>query len=75
MRVPTREEQKRLVQLWATAGPELERIRAEALRDKPYDPAEVEALLSLGDQADLPPRTTSGLVEMQRIFMRGHGKK
>lgn len=49
------------------------RHRAEALRDKPYDPAEVEALLSLGDLADLPPRTTSGLVEMQRIFLEGRG--
>jgi len=70
MRLPTREEQKFLVRLWDQTGRELDRIRREALRGKEYDWEEVDALLSLGDHSDAPSRTTSGLVEMQRIFMK-----
>lgn len=70
MNHPTPEEQKALVQKWAETGPELERLRREALRGKPYDWREVVALLELGEHYDGPPRTTSGLVEMQRIFMK-----
>ena len=36
----------------------------------PDDLEAVDALLDLGDRAGLPSRTTSGLVEMQRWFMR-----
>ena len=74
MRMPTREEQKQLVHQWEETGRELERIRREALRDLPYNWKDVDDLLALGDDYDGPPRTTSGLVEMQRIFMRAHPK-
>lgn len=72
MRKPSREEQRRMVQQWEETGPELERIRRNALRGKEYDWKEVDDLLRLGELADLPPRTTSGLVEMQEIFMKAH---
>ncbi len=69
MKHPTREEQRALVQQWESTGRELERMRREALRGMPYDWEKVDALLALGDAYDGPPRTTRGLVEMQRRFM------
>ncbi|HOZ50127.1 MAG TPA: hypothetical protein PLO37_25965 [Candidatus Hydrogenedentes bacterium] len=70
MKHPTRGEQRALVRQWEETGRELERIRREALRDMPYNWADVDALLSLGDEfARESPRKTSGLVEMQRWFM------
>ncbi|MDQ1257564.1 MAG: hypothetical protein QG656_2170 [Candidatus Hydrogenedentes bacterium] len=66
MNHPTHEEQRELVRLWETTGPELDRIRKEALRGMPYDWKSVDALLALGDSYDGPPRTSSGLVEMHR---------
>jgi hypothetical protein len=74
MKRPTFEEQKQLVKQWEVTGPLLERLRREELRGKPYDWREADALLSLVDHADLPERMTSGLVEQQRIFMRGRPK-
>lgn len=71
----TIDQQKELVITWNTAGPELERIRRESLRGKAYCYEEVDALLSLGDNLKLPPRTSSGLVEMQRVFMKAHLKE
>lgn len=59
-----------LVRQWEETGRELERIRQSALRGMPYNWADVDALLALGDSYDGPPRTTSGLVEMQRLFMQ-----
>lgn len=52
----------------------LDEMRLEALRGKPYDWEEVDALLQLADNYDGPPRLTSGLVDMQRIFMEAHAK-
>jgi hypothetical protein len=75
MKRPTPEEQKRLVKQWEITGPLLERIRREELRDKPFDWREVDDLLSLADQTAVPERTTSGLVEQQRIFMRGRPRE
>ncbi|MBW7864853.1 MAG: hypothetical protein H3C30_10635 [Candidatus Hydrogenedentes bacterium] len=68
---PTREEQRALVRQWEETGRELDRIRREALRGMPYNWKDVAALLSLGDAWQRPPRTESGLVEMQYWFMRG----
>jgi hypothetical protein len=51
------------------AGPALERIRAEELRAWRYDPVIVDALLEIGCRFAVP-RTTSGLVEQQRVFRR-----
>jgi hypothetical protein len=70
MKYPTHEEQRKLVQQWDETGRELERIRDEALRDKPYDWREVDALLQLGEQFRGESRTTSGLIEMQYWFMK-----
>jgi hypothetical protein len=70
MNSPTDEEQRDLVRQWETTGRELERIRRDALRGMPYNWADVDTLLELGDHYDGPPRTTSGLVEMQRWFMK-----
>jgi len=35
----------------------------------------VDALLDLGDYYTGPPRTTTGMIEMQQYFMKAHGKK
>lgn len=69
MNHPTNEEQRELARRWKETGRELERIRREALRGMPYNWRHVDALLQLAETYDGPPRTTSGLVEMQRIFM------
>jgi len=66
---PTREEQRQLVRQWEATGRELDRMRRDALRGMPYNWRDVDALLELGDHCQLPPRTTSGLVEMQRWFI------
>ena len=66
----TKEQQRHLVRIWQTAGPELERIRREELRGLPYNWADVDTLLDMGEYYDGPPRLTSGLVEMQRLFMK-----
>jgi len=71
MKHPTREEQRNLVRQWEATGRELERIRRDALRDMPYNWADVDALLALGDEYAGVSRKTSGLVEMQRWFMSG----
>lgn len=71
MNHPTREEQRALVRQREATGRELERIRREALRGMPYNWKDVTALLSIGDAWQCPPRTESGLVEMQYWFMRG----
>ena len=70
MSTPTHEEQKKLVRQWEETGRELDEMRKQALRGMPYNWRDVDALLALGDTYDGPPRLTSGLVEMQRIFMR-----
>jgi len=65
-----REAKRRWVQTWKQAGPELEAIRRREIRDA--DNLAVLALLeSAFNQAlSLPPRTTSGLVEMQKWFAK-----
>jgi len=69
VKFPSREEQRKLVRQWDDAGRELERMRRETLRGMPYNWEDVDALLQLGDDCDGPPRLSSGLVEMQRVFM------
>lgn len=70
MKRPNREEQRQLVIQWEETGRMLEQLRDENLRGKPYDWKEVDALLSLGESYDGPPRLTSGLQEQQRLFMK-----
>ena len=69
MNRPTLEEQRELVRRWEETGQELERLRRERLRGMPYNWEDVDTLLRLGEDYDGPPRLTSGLVEMQRLFM------
>ena len=70
MNHPTREEQRALVHQWEETGRELERIRWEKLRDMPYNWKDVATLLKMGESSGFPSRLTSGLVEMQRLFMK-----
>jgi len=58
---------------WQTAGPMLERLRAEAIRNSDTAAA-IEQLSDAFESAlrHYPPATTSGLVEQQRIFARLH---
>jgi len=65
----TREQERFLVRLWDTTGPELDRIRRESLRGLRYHWEDVDALLEMGDFYEGPARLTTGLVEMQRRFM------
>lgn len=65
----TREQEKHLVKLWDTTGPELERRRLEALKGKEYTFEEIEELFELVRDYDGPPRFAEGMVEMQRLFM------
>lgn len=74
MNMPDRDEQRKLVKQWAHTGRELDEIRREELRDMPYDWKAVDSLLQLADSYDGPERTTSGLVEMQRYFMKLYPK-
>ncbi len=62
---------KRIIDIWKQAGSELEEIRRQKLRGLPYRFSEVNTLLELSSSHNGPLRTTSGLVEMQRIFMKG----
>ena len=75
MRHPKREEQQAIVRRWESTGRELERIRRERLRNMPYNWSDVDALLELGDRCGLGSRTSSGLVEMQRLFMKALRRK
>jgi hypothetical protein len=68
-------EMRRWVETWKAAGPELAAIRREEVRTMDN----VLAVQQLGDcfnDATLnhPPRESSGLVEMQRLFAKCHSK-
>jgi len=66
------ESNKGWVENWQRVGPVLERIRREELRAFKYEDniEAIDALLQLG--CDLgTERLTSGLVEQQRLFMKG----
>ena len=47
----------------------MEQMRRANLRNLPYRWQDVDTLLGLGDHYAGPPRTTGGLVEMQKWFM------
>ena len=77
-RRPSIEEQRRLVAGWREAGLALERLRWAELASWPAQEAREAAydLLQLGGMLPADPKreTSSGLVEMQRLFARGHGR-
>jgi hypothetical protein len=66
-----REAMERWVQAWKEAGPELEAIRRREVREADN----VKVIAALEDAFDyavraLPPRPSSGLVEMQAWFAK-----
>lgn len=65
----SREDLRRYVEQWRKAGPELERVRRQELRERSYDPDDADALLELGDSCR-ESRPSSGMVEMQKWFMK-----
>ena len=62
---------KAWVKTWAKAGPKLEEIRCRELREFKYEDhlQAIDALLEVACR-HAGPRTTSGLVEQQRLFQR-----
>lgn len=68
-----KEDIRRWLAGWRTAGSMLERLRAEAIRNSDTAAA-IEQLSDAFESALLhyPPAATSGLVEQQRIFARLH---
>jgi hypothetical protein len=69
MNRPTRAQQKALVAQWRRAAPALADVRRKELEQWEYDWRTVDALLEIGARSG-QSRTTSGLVEMQRLFMK-----
>jgi hypothetical protein len=66
-----REMMRRWVETWKRAGPELEAIRREEIRN--LDPLKVLPLLEDAFNhalRQLPPRPSSGMVEMQAWFAK-----
>ena len=66
-----RDATRRWVETWKQAGPELEAIRRREVRDA--DNLQVLAALESAFNHALrtmPPRPTSGMVEMQRLFAK-----
>jgi len=62
---------RRWVQGWKDAGPELEEIRRREIREA--DNLQVLALLESAFShavRSMPPRATSGMVEMQAVFAK-----
>ncbi len=66
----TREQQKSVIQQWKRAAPALARVRREELAAWKYDATVVDALLDIGAKAPLKEEEPSGLVEMQKWFMK-----
>jgi hypothetical protein len=64
------EQMRRWVATWKQAGPELEAIRRREIREADN----LEILQSLESSFNyavrLPPRPSSGMVEMQRLFAK-----
>ncbi len=66
-----REAARRFVEKWQKAGPAMEKIRREELRNFKHSENinMIDALFAIGAKM-AKPRTTSGMVEMQRIFAK-----
>lgn len=71
MRKADKERMHEFVERWKKAGPELEAIRRKELSEFDYAAnwESIDDLLAIGDKFGLP-RKTSGLVEMQKWFMK-----
>lgn len=66
-----REKILKWIECWRKAGPELERMRREDIRNADTSLA-IEILADAFESAlvHFPPRQDSGLVEQQRLFRR-----
>jgi len=69
MKAMTKKQWQQFIDQWETAGPALETVRRQELRRLKYDSATADALLDIGDRFGRS-RKTSGLIEMQRWFMK-----
>jgi len=69
------EKIRRWVETWKRAGPELEAIRRRELAET--DPLKALALLedAFNHATTLPPRPSSGLVEMQKVLAKLRGDR
>jgi hypothetical protein len=67
----SRDEAKKYVEQWRRAGPELEKVRREELRNLTDEDvrAQIHALLEL-TKLYAGDRRSSGLVDQQRIFQK-----
>lgn len=72
---PSKEEQRRIIRMREETETILQEMRRKELRGKPYNFEEVDAVLSLADHYTGPERTTSGLEEQQRWFMKLREKR
>ena len=78
--VTEREKVRERVRQWRTANAEMDRMRTEELRAmSEQDSARIFDMLDSGDLSEVwrrPERlASSGMVEQQRIFMRGHAAR
>ena len=74
-KTPHRTDNKAWVEHWQKIGPKLDAIRREELRKFKHEDhlEEIDALLEIGSRFGTP-RTTSGLVEQQRLFQKARQK-
>ena len=66
-----RADNKAWVEHWQKVGPKLDAIRRKELRNFKHEDhiEEIDALLEIGSRFGTP-RTTTGLVEQQRLFQK-----
>ncbi len=66
--MPT-EQEKRWIEAWRTAGPELERIRREQLRDLTDEEATRQAMM-LGVVLELVPQRASAIGKLSELLAK-----
>ncbi len=71
----TPDQWREYAERWKQAGPELERVRREELRNLKYDWRIVDSLLEIGSNSPRREDEPNGLVEMQRLFMKAARKQ
>jgi len=67
----TKDEAKQYVDRWKQAGPALEKVRRQELRNLSHQDCQdqIRALFEIGSR-NRQSRSTSGLVEQQRLFQK-----
>ena len=64
------EQRRRWVETWKKAGPELEAIRRREIQEADNLKALESLTSAINNAVRLPPRPSSGMVEMQRLFRK-----